>query len=129
MKLRDAPIQPALSQRDQQQIRVATARAYFRFCDECSTYSHTLANYLAIMGWVDERRIEMLAKSRPCWVPQRVLSGKPMRDCWVDLSSSRLTSHAMLSEQVVSVRRKGEQTAQAGEIAGFASYGSASYAA
>ena len=74
-----------LSKRDQQLIRIATARAYFRFCDECSAYPHNLANYLTIMGWIDERRIEMLAEGRRHWVPTHEDFWQAVRDCWDDL--------------------------------------------
>lgn len=74
-----------LSQRAQQQIRVATARAYFRFCNECSTYLHNLTNYLTIMDWIDERRIEMHAEGRRYWVPTDGDFWQAVRDCWDDL--------------------------------------------
>jgi hypothetical protein len=74
-----------LSQREQLQIRCATARAYFRFCNECSAYPHNLANYLTIMDWIDERRIEMLAEGRPRWVLSEHDYWQAMRDCWDDL--------------------------------------------
>ena len=75
-----------LGQRDQQQIRVATARAYFRFCNECSTYLHNLANYLMLMEWIDERRIEMQAEGRRYWVPTDWDFWQAVRDCWDDLA-------------------------------------------
>jgi hypothetical protein len=58
-----------LSQRDQQRISVATIIAYSRFRRECLAYHHTLANYLMLMHWIDERRIEMQAEGRRHWVP------------------------------------------------------------
>lgn len=74
-----------LSQRDQQRIKAATARAYFSFCGECSAYHHTLANYLILMDWIDERRIEMQAEGRRYWVPSVRDFEQAMRDCWDDL--------------------------------------------
>jgi hypothetical protein len=74
-----------LSQREQQQIRLVTARAYFRFCSECSMYPHNLANYLLLMDWTDERRIEMQAEGRRHWVPSVRDFEQAMRDCWDDL--------------------------------------------
>jgi hypothetical protein len=58
-----------LSQRAQQRISVATITAYSRFRREVSAYHHTLANYLMLMHWIDERRIEMQAEGRRHWVP------------------------------------------------------------
>lgn len=74
-----------LSQREQQQIRLATVRAYFRFCDECSMYPHNLANYLLLTHWIDERRIEMEAQGRRHWVPNDWDFWRAERDCWDDL--------------------------------------------
>jgi hypothetical protein len=74
-----------LSAKVEQQIRVATLRAYFRFCDECSTYPHNLTNYLTIMGWIDERRIEMEAEGRRYWVPTDGDFWQAVRDCGDDL--------------------------------------------
>jgi hypothetical protein len=80
-----------LSQTAQQQIRVATARAYFRFCNECSTYLHNLANLLLI-DWIDERRIEMEAEGRRYWVPTDRDFWQAVRDCWDDLVKPELPS-------------------------------------
>lgn len=74
-----------LSRKDQQRIRLATARAYFRFCNECSMYPHNLRNYLTLMVWVDERRIEMVAEGRRYWVPTEWDLWQAFRDCWDDL--------------------------------------------
>lgn len=76
---------PPLSERDQHRIRVATHRAYFSFCGECSAYHHNVANYLTITYWIDERRIEMLAEGRRYWVPADWDFWQAMRDCWDDL--------------------------------------------
>lgn len=76
-----------LSHKAQQQLRLATARAYFRFCKECSTYPHNVANYLLLVGWIDERRIEMLAEGRRHWVPTDWDFWQAMRDCWDDLAN------------------------------------------
>jgi hypothetical protein len=80
-----------LSQRVEQQIRLATVRAYFRFCDECAAYPHNMANYLAIMDWIDERRIEMQAERRRYWVPTDLDFWQAMRDCWDDLDGNPAT--------------------------------------
>lgn len=74
-----------LSPKAQQQIRLATARAYFRFCSECSTYPQNVANYLLLMDWIDERRIEMEAEGRRYWVPTDWDFWQAVRDCWDDL--------------------------------------------
>jgi len=74
-----------LSQRDQQRIGVATNIAYSRFRCECLAYHHTLANYLMLMHWTDERRIEMQAEGRRHWVPSVRDFEQAMRDCWDDL--------------------------------------------
>jgi hypothetical protein len=74
-----------LSQKAQQQIRLATARAYFRSCSECSTYPQNVANYLLLIDWIDERRIEMEAEGRRYWVPTFWDFWQAMRDCWDDL--------------------------------------------
>ena len=74
-----------LSQRAQQQISVATTIAYSRFRCECSQYHHSLGNYLMLMGWIDERRIEMQAEGRRLWVPSIRDFEQAMRDCWDDL--------------------------------------------
>ena len=76
---------PPLSQRDQQRISVATTLAYHRFRCECSAYHHTLGNYLMLMHWIDERRIEMQAEGRRHWVPSVRDFEQAMRDCWDDL--------------------------------------------
>jgi hypothetical protein len=76
-----------LSQKSQQQIRVATARAYFRFCNECPTCPHNMVNYLMLMDWIDERRIEMEAEGRRHWVPSVRDFEQAMRDCWDDLAT------------------------------------------
>ena len=75
-----------LSQRAQQQISVATIIAYSRFRREGSAYRHTLANYLMLMHWIDERRIEMQAEGRRHWVPSVRDFEQAMRDCWDDLA-------------------------------------------
>jgi hypothetical protein len=69
----------------EQQIRLATVRAYFNFCHEYSTYPHNVANYFTIMDWIDERRIEMEAEGRRYWVPSDGDFWKAVRDCWDDL--------------------------------------------
>jgi hypothetical protein len=74
-----------LSQRDQQRISVATIIAYSRFRRECLAYHHTLANYLMLMHWIDERRIEMHAEGRRHWVPSVRDFEQAMRDCRDDL--------------------------------------------
>jgi hypothetical protein len=74
-----------LSQREQQLIRLATARAYITFCNECSTYLHNLANYLMLMDWIDERRIEMQAEGRRYWVPTQRDYWLAVWDCGNDL--------------------------------------------
>jgi hypothetical protein len=74
-----------ISQKAQHQIRVAAVRAYFRFCDECPTYPHNMTNYLMLMAWVDERRIEMEAEGRRYWVPTDRDFWQAERDCWDDL--------------------------------------------
>ena len=74
-----------LSQRDQQRTSVATTVAYHRFRCECSAHHHTLGNYLMLMHWVDQRRIEMLAEGRRHWVPSVRDFEQAMRDCWDDL--------------------------------------------
>ena len=74
-----------LSAKAEQQIRVATARSYITFCNECSAYPNNLANYLTIMDWIDERRIEMLAEGRRYWVPTDMDFWQAERDCWDDL--------------------------------------------
>jgi len=79
----------ALSQKVQQRIRVATIFAYSRFCRECLAYHHTLANYLMLMDWIDERRIEMQAEGRRHWVPSMRDFEQAMRDCWDDLVKSQ----------------------------------------
>ena len=76
---------PPLSRRDQQRISVATTLAYHRFRCECSAYHHTLGNYLMLMHWIDERRIEMQAEGRRHWVPSVRDFEQAMRDCWDDL--------------------------------------------
>jgi len=75
-----------LSPKAEQQIRLATSQAYFRFRDECPTYPHNVANYLKIMYWIDERRIEMLAEGRRYWVPTDGDFWQAVRDCWDDLA-------------------------------------------
>ena len=78
-----------LSQRTQQQMSVATIIAYSRFRCECSAYHHTLGNYLMLMHWIDERRIEMQAEGRQHWVPSVRDFEQAMRDCWDDLVKSQ----------------------------------------
>ena len=48
-------------------------------------YPHNLANYLLLMDWIDERRIEMEAEGRRYWVPTDCDFWQAMRDCWDDL--------------------------------------------
>jgi hypothetical protein len=60
---------PPLGPKAEQQISVATIIAYSRFRREVSAYHHSLANYLRLMHWIDERRIEMQAEGRRYWVP------------------------------------------------------------
>jgi hypothetical protein len=48
-------------------------------------YHHTLANYLMLMHWIDERRIEMHAEGRRHWVPSVRDFEQAMRDCRDDL--------------------------------------------
>ena len=83
---------PPLSQRDQQRISVATTLAYHRFRRECLAYHHTLGNYLMLMHWIDQRRIEMLAEGRRHWVPSVRDFEQAMRDCWDDLVKPELPS-------------------------------------
>jgi hypothetical protein len=78
-----------LSQKTQQRIRVATTISYSRFRSECSSYHHTLANYLMLMDWIDQRRIEMQADGRRHWVPSSWDFEQAMRDCWDDLVKSQ----------------------------------------
>ena len=78
---------PPLSQRAEQRISVATIIAYSRFRRECLAYRHTLANYLMLMAWIDERRIEMQAEGRRYWVPTDRDFWQAMRDCWDDLDN------------------------------------------
>ena len=75
-----------LSQREQQQISVASIIAYSRFRCECSQYHHSLGNYLMLMDWIDERRIEMQAEGRRHWVPSVRDFEQAMRYCWDDLA-------------------------------------------
>ena len=74
-----------LSDKAQQQIKVATTLAYHKFRCECSVYHHTLGNYLMLMHWIDERRIEMQAEGRRYWVPSVRDFEQALRDCWDDL--------------------------------------------
>ena len=74
-----------LSQRSQWQNSIATTLAYHRFRRESSRYHHTIANYLMLMDWIDERRIEMQAEGRRFWVPSVRDVEQAMRDCWDDL--------------------------------------------
>jgi hypothetical protein len=46
-----------------------------------------MANYLMLMDWIDERRIEMQAEGRPHWVPTDWDFWQAMRDCWDDLAN------------------------------------------
>jgi hypothetical protein len=41
----------------------------------------TMANYLMLMDWIDERRIEMQAEGRRHWVPSSWDFEQAMRDC------------------------------------------------
>ena len=75
-----------LTQRAQQRVSLATTIAYSRFRCECSAYHHTLGNYLMLMHWIDERRIEMQAEGRRHWVPSVRDFEQAMRDCWDDLA-------------------------------------------
>ena len=59
--------------------------AYDRFRRESSGYHHTIGNYLLLMDWIDERRIEMLAEGWRYWVPTD-WDFWAMRDCWDDLA-------------------------------------------
>ena len=77
---------PPLSPKAEQQISVATIIAYSRFRREVSAYHHSLANYLRLMHWIDERRIEMQAEGRRHWVPSVRDFEQAMRDCWDDLA-------------------------------------------
>ncbi len=45
-----------------------------------------LANYLTIMDWIDERRIEMEAEGRRYWVPTDCDFWRAERDCADDLA-------------------------------------------
>src|ERR1700756_685409 len=89
-----------LSQKAQQQIRLATARAYFRVCSECSTYPQNVANYLLLMDWIDERRIEMEAEGRRYWVPGLHDFELAMWDCWDDLVGQPSHACALACEGV-----------------------------
>jgi hypothetical protein len=51
-------------------------------------YPHNLTNYFLVMGWIDERRIEMEAEGRRYWVPTDGDYWEAMRDCWDDLVKS-----------------------------------------
>jgi hypothetical protein len=73
------------AQSAQKRISVATIIAYSRFRRECLAYHHSLANYLMLMHWIDERRIEMQAEGRRHWVPSIRDFEQAMRDCWDDL--------------------------------------------
>ena len=75
-----------LSQKSQQRISIATTMAYSRFRRECLAYHHSLANYLMLMDWIDDRRIEMLAEGRRYWVPSVRDFEQARRDCWDDLA-------------------------------------------
>jgi hypothetical protein len=46
---------------------------------------HNVTNYLMLMDWADERRIEMQAEGRQYWVPTDWDFWQAMRDCWGDL--------------------------------------------
>lgn len=94
MKLHDAAMQLSkrarpLSQREQMQISVATRLAYHRFRCESSTYHHSIGNYLMLMDWIDERRIEMQAEGRRYWVPTDWDFWQAVRDCWDDLAKEQ----------------------------------------
>jgi hypothetical protein len=71
--------------RTRRQNNLATILAYDRFCRFGSGYLHSMANQIRIMGWIDERRIEMLAEGRPHWVPSTHDFEQAERDCWDDL--------------------------------------------
>jgi hypothetical protein len=43
-------------------------------------------NYLMLMDWIDERRIEMEAEGRRYWVPTEWDFWQAMRDCSDDLA-------------------------------------------
>ena len=75
-----------LSQRAQRQNSMATTLAYHGFRRESSRYHHTIANYLMLMDWIDERRIEMQAEGRRYWVPTDWDFRQALRDCWDDLA-------------------------------------------
>jgi hypothetical protein len=81
----------SLSQKAQQRNRIATTLAYHRFRCESSRYQHTLANYLMLMDWIDERRIEMQAEGRRHWVPSSWDFEQALRDCWDDLVKAEPT--------------------------------------
>jgi hypothetical protein len=49
------------------------------------SFPHTLANYLMLMDWIDQRRIEMQAEGRRHWVPSLHDFERAMWDCWDDL--------------------------------------------
>ena len=89
-----------LSQKSQQRIRVATTLAYHRFHCESSRYHHTTANYLMLMDWIDERRIEMQAEGRRHWVPSTRDFERAMWDCWDDLVGQPSHACALACEGV-----------------------------
>ncbi len=59
--------------------------AHDRFRRESSGYHHNIGNYLLIMDWIAQRRIEMQAEGGRYWVPSDRDFWKAMRDCWDDL--------------------------------------------
>ncbi len=48
-----------------------------------------VANYITIMAWIDERRIEMEAEGWLYWVPTDWDFLQAVRDCWDDLVKSQ----------------------------------------
>ncbi len=44
-----------------------------------------MTNYLMLMAWIDERRIEMEAEGTRHWVPTDGDFWQAERDCWDDL--------------------------------------------
>jgi hypothetical protein len=59
-----------------------------------------MVNYLMLMDWIDERRIEMQAEGRRHWVPSSWDFEQAMRDCWDDLVGQPSQACALACEGV-----------------------------